>query len=177
MVEAAEASPQPQTGGTEYELIVSGEITSCSGWRLNRMPVLKAFLKDEQEWEWYRRLHVTYIPGQSKVLLQVNHNQEPVATIDLSEDPNITREQVHAILQEQGFERKSEPEISMLQQHAVKRRELDELHKAQKIQRQLEQQQKLIQKAKEQRAEKDALHEKLSDTDLKRTLLEESAEL
>ena len=31
VVEAAEASPQPQTGGTEYELIVSGEITSCSG--------------------------------------------------------------------------------------------------------------------------------------------------
>lgn len=44
-----------------------GRIESCSGWKLNKLPVLKSFLKDGEA-ESYRNVEVKYVPGKQAVL-------------------------------------------------------------------------------------------------------------
>ena len=42
-------------------------IESCSGWALNKLPILKSFLKDGEA-ESYHNVHVVYIPGKKAIM-------------------------------------------------------------------------------------------------------------
>ena len=42
-------------------------IESCSGWALNKLPILKSFLKDGEA-ESYQNVHVVYIPGKKAIM-------------------------------------------------------------------------------------------------------------
>lgn len=89
---------------------ISGKIESCSGWALNKLPQLKSFLKDGEAEE-YQNVEVTFIPGRKAVLTiyESGKEREKVTLSDIS-----TKPEMHKLMVDKGFERKSEDEIRAL---------------------------------------------------------------
>ena len=81
---------------------IKGEIISCSGWKLNKLPEVRRFLKDPGHADAYEGLEITWKSGKvpSLTITQDNGNTE---VIDLS---NLTTTEIHDMLSEKGFERK-----------------------------------------------------------------------
>jgi len=96
---------------------ITGKITSCSGWALNKLRELRSFLKD-YEAEEYKGVEVEYIKGRSAILV-IFHDGEVHDSVKLSDYK--TKEEMHALMVEKGFERKSEDEIEAMK---VEKRQL-----------------------------------------------------
>jgi len=84
-----------------------GLIESCSGWALNKLPELKSFLKDGEA-ETYKGISIEYVPGRSATLT-IYENEIEKERILLSSYKK--KKDMHALMVEKGFERKSEEEI------------------------------------------------------------------
>ena len=100
---------------------VTGVIESCSGWKLNSLPELKSFLKDGEA-ESYRGVEVKYIHGK-KAVLTVYEDGEEQEKITLSE--YNTKEEMHQLMAEKGFEKSSEEEIKELMRKLEEERKRD----------------------------------------------------
>jgi len=89
---------------------VTGKIESCRGWKLNKLPQLKSFLLDGHVDE-YKDVNVIFIPGRNAVLTIFEDGQEREKVVLSSLK---TKEDMHKLMVEKGFERKSEEEIAKI---------------------------------------------------------------
>ena len=67
-------------GGSDIPNHLIGVVESCSGWSLNKLPIVRSFLKDGTA-ECYRNIFVQFIPNRKPVLVlystvTTNHNPE-----------------------------------------------------------------------------------------------------
>lgn len=99
---------------------VTGKIESCSGWTLNRLPLLRSFLKDGEA-EFYHGVTVKYIPGRQAVLT-IYENGVERETVTLSDIP--TKVEMHQLMLDKGFIMKDE---KVLKQIAEEKRILQEI--------------------------------------------------
>jgi len=78
------------------------EILSCSGWRLNKLPHIKKFLKGEaREFE---NLTVKYVGGDPRLLFY-NADDKVINQINLIK---MTPEEIKKTLRDNGFDKKAE---------------------------------------------------------------------
>lgn len=75
-----------------------GVIESCSGWKLNRYPVIKEFLKGDSGATIYKHMQIEYIPGHNPDLVVKKPN--PIR-IDLTQYK--TEEDLHELMILKGF--------------------------------------------------------------------------
>ena len=83
---------------------LTGEVKSCSGWKLNHLPEVKRFLKTAGHVDAYENVKITWIPGHKPTLYLKDDQGVPFDQIDLS---GYTTEQLHQLFVEKGFERKA----------------------------------------------------------------------
>lgn len=83
---------------------LKGEIISCSGWRLNKLPEVRQFIKSDRanHVDTYSQLTVNFNPGKSPVLHILGDDGTIIEKIDLSE---YTIDGLHEMLQQKGFVR------------------------------------------------------------------------
>lgn len=98
---------------------ITGKIVTCAGCRLNRLHELRSFLKD-REAEYYHGVEVEYLRGRDAVLTIYQDGMER-ETVILSDIP--TKEELHEVMLEKGFQRKSNDEIMQIKAELYWRRE------------------------------------------------------
>ena len=81
---------------------LKGEIRSCRGWKLNRLPEVKAFLKEGHVDE-YQDVSVTWIPGHTPELHILNDEGELTEKVVLKD---YTTDGLHSLMEEKGFKKK-----------------------------------------------------------------------
>lgn len=109
---------------------------------MNRLPELKSFLKDSEAEE-YQGVTVEYIHGR-KAIFTIYHDGEKTEDITLSE--YSTKAEMHALMQEKGFVKKSDEEIAeMKERRAAEQEDQERL----KRERQEERRRNLQQNAQE----------------------------
>ena len=86
---------------------LTGKIISCSGWKLNRYPHLKSFLKD-YEAEEYRNVELQFVKGKAAVL-SIFSDGELKEEVDMHQYG--TKEELHTMMVEKGFVRMPEDEV------------------------------------------------------------------
>lgn len=79
-----------------------GVIQTCSGWRLNRYPVLKKFIKEDGGINIYDSLKVSFVTGHNPDLLIT----KPLKRIDLTTYKN--EEDLHELLLSYNFKIKDD---------------------------------------------------------------------
>lgn len=101
----------------EYEEVVevipdiSGKVVSCSsGEVLGKYPEIKDFLRDGEA-TFYKDVVVRYVKGQNPVLV-INRHGAHRETVDLTKHP--TKEQLHQLMVDKGFKKKTQEEIDEL---------------------------------------------------------------
>lgn len=113
---------------------------------MNRLPELKSFLKDGEA-EWYTGVEVTYIHGRQAVMTVFDDGEE-TEKITLSEVK--TKPEMHAMMVEKGFGKKSEEEIE-----EVKRKlEVAKVEEEQRRRTQREERQKQAEVRRKEKEEK-----------------------
>lgn len=111
-------------------------IESCSGWALNKLPNLKSFLKDGEA-ETYQNVKVTYIPGRKAVMTIYEGNSGDIYE-DMEEKEKIvlsdykTKEEMHALMVEKGFQLKPAEEIEAMMLQKQKENEEEAQRKAER---------------------------------------------
>lgn len=115
---------------------------------MNRLPELKSFLKDGEA-EWYKGVEVTYIHGR-KAVMTVFEDGEEKEKITLSEIK--TKPEMHTMMAEKGFEKKSEEEIA----DAKRKLEEAKAEEEEKRRKQREDRQKQAEERRKQREEAEA---------------------
>ena len=138
--EDAQLSPSP---------IIKGHIVSCSGWSLNRLPVLKEFLKGGGA-ESYENVSVEYKSGR-KAVLEIFHDDVSVEKIQLQELQ--TEEELNDIFIKKGFKKKSPEEIVKLLEQKKVERELENAERKKKRELRRQKYQETQRKADEMRQE------------------------
>ena len=99
---------------------LTGKIISCSGWKLNRYPHLKSFLKD-YEAEEYRNVELQFVKGKAAVL-SIFSDGELKEEVDMHQYG--TKEELHTMMVEKGFVRMPEDEVvAMKEQKAFEQAE------------------------------------------------------
>lgn len=98
----------------------SAKIVSCSGWALNRLRELKSFLLDGEAEE-YQGVEVEYVQGRKATMYIYDSSGEEVEQITLSDYE--TKEDMHRMMQQKGFPKKSPEEIRALQQTRQEKRQ------------------------------------------------------
>jgi len=83
-------------------VVVRGRVESCSGWRLNRMPEVKAFIKEDLPM--YHDLEFKAKPGANPDLLLLNEDDGIIERIDLAK---FDREGCNELVADLGFYRKN----------------------------------------------------------------------
>ena len=86
---------------------LTGKIISCSGWKLNRYPHLKSFLKD-YEAEEYRNVELQFVKGKAAVL-SIFSDGELKEEVDMHQYG--TKEELHTMMVEKGFIRMPQDEV------------------------------------------------------------------
>jgi len=81
--------------------VVRAIVESCGGWRLNRLPEVRAFIREDLPF--FHNAEFKQLPGHNPDLVLVNENSETVERVDLSP---FNREQCNQLLKEKGFYRK-----------------------------------------------------------------------
>jgi len=89
----------------------TGKIISCSGCSLNRLGELKSFLKDGEAEE-YKGVEIEFIHGRNAILYVYNNDGVEQEQVTLSNYK--TKEEMHRMMQEKGFVKKSAEEIQKL---------------------------------------------------------------
>lgn len=87
---------------------IRGLIESCSGWSLNKLPKLKAFLLEPNGVDLFKNVQVNFIPGRKAVLTIYKEGGEE-EKITLSDYDDTDR--LHTLFLEKGFEKYTEVEI------------------------------------------------------------------
>ena len=82
---------------------LKGEIRSCRGWKLNRLPEVKAFLKEGHVDE-YEDVSITWIPGHTPELHILNDEGELTEKVVLKD---YTTDGLHDLMEEKGFKKKA----------------------------------------------------------------------
>jgi nitrate reductase alpha subunit len=102
-------------------LLLTAEIVSCSGWKLNKLPQLKSFLKDGEA-EAYTGVTVRYVPGRTAIMDIYKGGtlleQVPLHTLQ-------TKPEMHALMKEKGFVMKSPEELEAWKKRDKTDRELN----------------------------------------------------
>jgi len=88
----------------EDNAIHSAVIESCAGWRLNKLPKVKAFLREDFE-VLYENTKFKKIPGKSPTLKFYNQHGEELESMDIS---NLSREELNKIMEEKKIPKKAE---------------------------------------------------------------------
>ena len=79
-----------------------GVLETCSGWRLNRYPVLKKFIKGPDGAKLYDKLKISFVPGHNPDLITT----KPLKRTDLTTYSSIG--DLHELLISKGFFPKNE---------------------------------------------------------------------
>ena len=89
---------------------ISGKIESCSGWSLNKLPEVKAFVKGGGA-EMYYNVEIEFIPGKKATLTIFDDNKmtEKIILSDIE-----TELEMHTLMKEKGFQKKSKEAIYKL---------------------------------------------------------------
>ena len=74
-----------------------GFIESCSGWKLNRYPVVKDFIKGPHGAKNYERLKISFVPGHNPDLITT----KPLKRTDLTVFQSS--EELHSLMITNGF--------------------------------------------------------------------------
>jgi len=125
---------------------------------LNRLPELKSFLKDGEA-EWYKGVEVTFIQHR-QAIMTVFEDGEEKEKITLSDVK--TKPEMHAMMLEKGFEKKSEEEIEDLK----KQKEEEKVKEEEERRRAREERQKKAEERRKQR-ELDAARRKAEEEEKK----------
>lgn len=86
---------------------------------MNRLPELKSFLKDSEAEE-YQGIDIEYVHGR-KAVLTIYKDGEEQEQITLSDYK--TKEEMHALMVEKGFVKKSDEEIAEMRRLVTERKE------------------------------------------------------
>lgn len=86
---------------------------------MNRLPELKSFLKDSEAEE-YQGIDIEYVHGL-KAVLTIYKDGEEQEQITLSDYK--TKEEMHALMVEKGFVKKSDEEIAEMRRLVTERKE------------------------------------------------------
>jgi len=130
-----------------------GEIVSCSGWALNKLPKLKSFLKDGEA-EWYYNVSVKYVGGK-KAVLTIYDGDEEKEKVTLSDYKE--KEEMHAMMVEKGFAKKTNEEIEQVKAEIKERKLKEDEERKRKREERLKQheQRRLEREAKEKEGEEE----------------------
>jgi Sep15/SelM redox domain len=96
---------------------------------LNRLPELKSFLKDSEAEE-YQGVDIEYAHGR-KAVLTIYKDGEEQEQITLSDYK--TKEEMHALMVEKGFVKKSDEEIAEMRRLVTERKEEEERLKQERL--------------------------------------------
>ena len=90
---------------------IKGEIRSCSGWRLNGLPEVRRFIKDDPEnhANLYDDLKVNFISGHVPELFILDDEGNEIEKIDLAK---YSTQELHDLLVGKGF-KKGEPKVKV----------------------------------------------------------------
>jgi len=88
----------------EDSVVHSAVIESCAGWRLNKLPKVKAFLREDFE-VLYDNTKFKKIPGKSPTLKLYNQHGFELESMDISA---LSREDLNRIMEEKGIPKKAE---------------------------------------------------------------------
>ena len=91
---------------------ITGEIKSCSGWRLNHLPEVKQFLKISGHADAYEGLVVNWVPGHTPTLFINSDAGEEIDRIDLSQ---YTTDQLHDLVKSKGFALKAVESVPLVE--------------------------------------------------------------
>ena len=87
--------------------IYSCRVESCAGWRLNKLPEVKAFIFEDLESK-YSRTSFKRIPGKSPEMIFFNANDEEIERVDISK---MTRKELNTFVQAKGIPTKGHDEV------------------------------------------------------------------
>ena len=90
-----------------------------SGWKLNKYPEVKSFLKDFEAEE-YQGVEVQYVGGKPAILsiFLDGELQEEVNLFDIN-----NKSELHSMMVEKGFVKKSDEEIEEMKKLKIKKRD------------------------------------------------------
>lgn len=91
-------------------VIHSAVIESCNGWRLNRLPKVREFLREDFE-VLYDNTKFKKIPGKSPILKLYNQHGEEVESMDIA---HLSRQELNRIMEEKGIPKKADHDGSEL---------------------------------------------------------------
>lgn len=86
-----------------FAIAIYGRIESCPGWKLNKLPDVKKFLRESGNADSYQNLEIKWIPGRIPELFIYEDDGKLNEKIDLAP---LTTEGIHQILRNRGFEKK-----------------------------------------------------------------------
>jgi len=72
---------------------------SCSGWRLNSLPEVKAWIAEAQQ---YPNVKVEYVSGDPRFVFYDNADKQIGQELAIAE---YTKDQIHTLLKDKGFAR------------------------------------------------------------------------
>ena len=82
---------------------LSAEIVSCSGWKLNHLPEVKRFLKEQGHADAYNELKVSFVSGRTPELFIKDDSGSLLETINLSK---YSTDELHELMIKKGLTRK-----------------------------------------------------------------------
>jgi len=82
--------------------IVRCKVESCGGWRLNRLPEVKAFLNKDLEQK-YENTQFKKVPGKSPEMFFYDESDNLVEKLDIAE---MKRDQLNQLMLDKGFKLK-----------------------------------------------------------------------
>jgi len=91
--------------------VVRAVVESCGGWRLNRLPDVKAFIREDLQF--FHNAEFKQIPHHNPDLVLLNAEDQVVERIDLSP---FNREECNQLLISKGFYRKHSSDESVPEQ-------------------------------------------------------------
>jgi len=127
---------------------------------LNKRPLLKSFLKDGEA-ESYQGISIRYVSGRQAVLTiyEDGNEGEKVHMTELK-----TKEDMHALLVEKGFVKKSDGEVARIMETAVSKKKQEEKDLQERIQSMKEKQgRQRVEYEKKKAAEKQEMKDRQLD--------------
>lgn len=88
---------------------IKGQIESCPGWRLNKLPEVKSFLKEVGNVDTYKDITLKWTPGMSPKLTIFDDSGTTLEVIDLVK---YNKKELHVLLQTKGFSQKSDQKLN-----------------------------------------------------------------
>ena len=106
VVSLSKTSATEDLADGEDQTIFSCAIESCGGWRLNKLPEVKQFIREDFEKK-YVNTKFNKIPGKSPELIFYNQGGEVLERLDITK---LSRLELNELMEKKGISKKQEEE-------------------------------------------------------------------